>query len=779
MRQEMLFNDGWLFREGEIAVPRLRIKGPVYMQSKTARRQIGPASVRYYDEPDPYANCGLVREDRWQKVTLPHDYMIGKEIDPNENNALGFVHYENAWYRKHFKMDALTGETGSTGEGKRVLLRFDGISTRSEIYVNGCLMARNFSAFNTFEVDITDVVLWGDADNVLAVYTNTDEFEGWWYQGGGIYRDVWLTITDEVAIDLWGVYAPARKGEGDVWQVDLQTTVVNAGYDPCEVTAVSTLLAPDGAAVATAKGSGSVPARQTGTLSYAMAVAAPALWDPDHPNLYTIETALFRGGEEIDRVTTRMGFRTVEASAKGLFINGKPTYLKGICGHQDCGLTGLAVPANVARYKMQLAKEMGANAYRTSHYMQTAAYLDACDELGILVMDETRWFESTEESFRQLDALVKRDRNRPSVIFWSTANEENGHVTESGRRIHRAMAARIRALDDTRLITTAVSVSPERCTVYDDCDVIGVNYNLGLYDGIHEAYPDKAVFASECCATGTTRDWHHPTDNVGHTRDRDFDTNSWFRSRENSWRALKSKPYVIGGFQWIAFEHRGEAVWPAVCSISGAVDLFLQRKGAFYQNRSYWLDTPVAHILPHWNFRGMEGQPIPVSVYTNCDEVELFLNGKSQGRLAVEPYGVADWSVPYEPGELLARGYKGGREVVTDSRVTTGAPVALRLTPVLVSAEGERGLDLVCCECVDAEGRPVPDAEPFVRFSTAAPATIVGTGSDNCDHTPVPLPDRQMYMGKIMVALRPAPGQSERTLFARADGLASANITIK
>lgn len=772
MRQNMLFNDGWLFREGEIALPKPRIKGPVYTQSKTARRQVGPASVRYYDEPDPYLNCGLQRDDRWQRITLPHDYMIAKPMHEEENNALGYFHYENAWYRKHFKLE------DETGEGKRVLLRFDGISTRSEIYVNGCLMARNFSAFNTFEVDVTDVVVWNNEDNVLAVYVNTDEFEGWWYQGGGIYRDVWLTITDEVAIDLWGVYAPARKLDGDVWQINLQTTVVNAGYEPAEVTAHSTLLAPDGTAVAEAEGSGSVALREKGTLAYTMKVRDPALWDCEHPNLYTVDTTLFRRGEPVDRVTTRVGFRTIEASAEGLFLNGRKTVLKGVCAHQDFGLTGLAVPANVARYKMKLLKEMGANALRTSHYMQTASYLDACDELGILVMDETRWYESTEESFRQLDALVLRDRNRPSVIFWSTGNEESGHVTASGRRIHRAMCARIRQLDNTRLLTTAVSVSPEKCTVYDDCDVIGVNYNLGLYDGIHAAYPDKAVFASECCATGTTRDWHHPIDANGRTRDRDYDTNSWFRSREASWRFLAGRPYVIGGFQWIAFEHRGEAVWPAVCSASGAIDLFLQKKGAFYQNQSHWCEEPMAHILPHWNFRGLEGQSIPVTVYTNCDEVELFLNGESLGRRAVERYVPVDWTVTYVPGTLSVKGFVGGREAVADTRVTTGAPTALRLTPVFDFANDGRDLALFVCECLDAEGRVVPDAEPFVRFSAASPARLIGTGSDNCDHTPVPLPERQMYMGKILVAVRPAPGQTEISLFARSSGLASANLTL-
>jgi beta-galactosidase len=510
-------------------------------------------------------------------------------------------------------------------------------------------------------------------------------------------------------------------------------------------------------------------------------VTDPLLWDCDAPNLYTVKTELFDGDRLLDENRTRIGFRTVEMSVEtGLLVNGKKTYIKGVCAHQDFGLTGLAVPENVARYKIKLIKEMGANGYRTSHYQQTVSYMDALDEMGFIVMDEARWFEDTVEAHEQLESLIKRDRNRPSVFFWSTSNEEYLHVTDVGRRLHRSLAARIAKLDKTRPITAAVDRTPDKCTIYDDCGVIGINYNLNIYDDVHAMRPDKPVFASECCATGTTRDWHYPAEQGGRIRDKDRDTNNWFLGRERTWKFLMDRPYVIGGYQWAAVEHRGEATWPAVCSKSGALDLFLQKKGAFYQNLSHWSEAPMVHIVPHWNFRGLEGQQILVTVYTNCDAVELLLNGESLGRREIEKYGHGEWSVPYTPGKLEAVGYRDGVTVSRHVRETTGRAERLRLTLDNgddLTANG-RDMALFTCECLDAEGRAVPDAAPFVRFSVEEPALIVGTGSDHCDHHRVTLPERQMYMGKIRIAVMPARGQEKLTLTAMSDSCGLSQITV-
>lgn len=762
MRREILLNDNWLFHRGDIKVPLPFDKGPVYSQSKVERKKIGPAAYHYHDKPNESKYFGEIKSEGWVACQLPHDYVIDQDNDRSQNNALGYFKYENAWYRKHFTLEQEDTQ-------KRVLLRFDGIAGKSTIYLNGCLVCHNFSAYNTFETDVSDIV-YRDKENVLAVYVNTEEFEGWWYQGGGIYRDVHLVITDNVAIDLCGVYAPCRKIDDNNWQVDFETTVINTDYTDCAVMAKSYIMDVSGKTVSEAEGKATVVAREKAVIRYFCNVNQPLLWDCEQPNLYTVKTVLYSGDEQIDENYTKIGFRTVEFSVdKGLLLNGKKTIIKGVCAHQDFGITGLAVSENLAKYKMQLIKEMGANAYRTSHYQQTAAYLDACDELGLMVMDEARWFESTKEGLEQLESLIKRDRNRPSVILWSTSNEEPAHVTDVGKRLHKAISAHIRKFDKQRPVIAAVDKTPEFCKIYDDCEIIGINYNLSIYDTVHAQYPNKPIFASECCATGTTRDWNFPSEADGRRRDKDVDASTWYLGREKTWKFLMERPYVLGGFQWAAVEHRGEATWPAVCSKSGALDLFLQKKGAFYQNKSLWTDEPMAHIVPHWNFKGMEGQNILVTVYTNCDELELFLNSQSQGRKAIEKYGHGEWEVPFAEGVLEVKGYRDGKLVANHTRATTKKAVKLLLTKDNDCRKGGRDVALFTCQCLDEDGNAVPNASEFVKFSVEEPAKIIGTGSDHCDHNNVTLAERKMYMGKIRIAVKPAKDQTSLTLTAMSE----------
>ena len=764
MRKEIILNNGWIFHKGDIDEPISQDKGFIYSQSKTERKKSGPAAYNYPDKPGSYIGK-MLNPEKWQQVDLPHNYVVYQDNNKNENCALGYLHYDNAWYRKHFSMPE-----GS--ENKRVFLRFDGIAGKSTVYLNGCLMYHNFSSYNTFEIDISNYVYY-DKENIIAVYVNTECFEGWWYQGGGIYRDVHLTVTEPVAIDLWGVYAPYKKLDDNCWQINFETTVVNTDYENKTVTAESRVIGADGSVLAVATGEGAVELRDKGVIKYSAEVRNPLLWDCDNPNLYTVKTVLKLNGEEIDENTTRIGFRTVEISAeKGLLLNGKPTFINGVCSHQDFGLTGLAVPENIAKYKVSLMKEMGANGYRTSHYQQTESYMDAFDEQGFLVMDEARWFESTKEAMEQLDSLIKRDRNRPSVIMWSTSNEEPLHTDDIGRRLHKAIAAQIRKLDYTRPITAAEDRTPDKSTIYDCCDVVGINYNLKLYDTVHEMHPQKPIIASECCATGSVRDWNFATDTSGRIRDKDVDSNEWFLGREKTYKFLRERSYVFGCYQWAAVEHRGEAMWPRVCSVSGALDLFLQKKGAFYQNKSHWTKDPMAHIVPHWNFKGLEGTEISVTVYTNCEELELFLNGVSLGKQQIEKYGHGEWNVEYTPGTLEVKGYIGGKEVCGDKRVTTGRPVALKLTQDNDFKANGSDIALFTCECVDQNGLTVPDAAEYVRFSVTAPAKIIGTGSDICDHNNVANTERKMYMGKICIAVKPKQGQESFTITAMSDNCA-------
>ena len=773
MRETLNFNKDWLFHEGDIFVEAPRSKGLIYQQAKTERRLIGPASMAYPDGVDSYGGSRATAET-WQKVTLPHDYIISQTPNEKNNNTLGYFEYNNAWYRKHFTLDAAC-------EGKRVALFFEGAAVHCTIYVNGCHMLDNRCGYTSFEVDITDVARFGQ-ENVVAVYVNAQEHEGWWYEGAGIYRDVWLEITESVAVERDGVFVHPELMGGESWNVPVDTELRNDDYEDAAVSVETVLYTMDGREIARAQGEMTVPARDHATLRQAMTVENPALWDTQSPALHLCETTVTRGGEIVDRTKCRFGFRTIRFDPDhGFFLNGKRVVIKGVCCHQDYGLTGKAVPKRVQKYRLELLREMGANGYRTAHYPHHAATMDYLDELGFLVMDETRWFETTPDGVRQLEMLIRRDRNRPGVILWSLGNEEPMHVRPEGRRIARALRTIVKRLDPTRPVTTAQSVDPLHSTVLDVMDVMGVNYNIEHYDKLHDMYPDRPLFSSECCATGTTRGWYlDDCPARGYIDGYDRRSNSWFRGREETWQWFMAREYVCGGYQWAGIEHRGETTWPRLCSQSGAIDLFLNRKDAFWQNQSHWTDKPMVHILPHWNLSGREGEAVRVSVYTNCDSVELFQDGRSMGAQAVEPFGHVEWRLIYNPGSVRAVGYKDGEPAAEETVETTGRPVALRLKLERggVRADGQ-DVAIITCDCVDSEGRHVPDAAPLVQFNTNGLGYVAGTGSDVSDHTPVTCPDRKMRAGLISVLVRAGEQAGMLRVYAEADALEPARLDIQ
>ena len=762
-----------MFHRGDIVRKRPTVKGPIYSGAKTVRELWGAASPAYNDHPDEYYG-GEAQSDRWDRVNLPHDFVIEGEFDKNENNALGYLKYDNAWYRRHFKLD-------ERDRDRRLTLYFEGVSGQSTIYLNGVPLHHNFCGYTSFEVDITDFVLFG-ADNVLAVYIDSSHHESWWYEGGGIYRHVWLVKTDRVCVDLWGVHVIPRRIHDTVWEVTVRTTVRNVTAKPETVRVSTALFAMDGKKAGFCGDDVTVPAKGTAEVSYRTTVDNPTLWQVGYGYLYSAETGIYRDSEEIDCVRDRFGFREVVCDPEnGLFVNGKHVTIRGVCGHYDYGLTGKAVPDNIFRYKVKMLAEMGANGYRTSHYPQSEALMDALDKAGFIVLDETRWFTSTPEGLAQLEMLVKRDRNRPSVFFWCIGNEEPLFTEERGRRIVDTMLQTVRKLDPTRPVTAACD-RPDKAAVYGDLDVIGINYGLGSYDAVHEAFPGRAIMSTENCATGTTRGWYFDdSPEKGYINAYDRDTNSWFRGRELTWKFLMERPWVMGGYQWIGIEHRGETMWPRLCSQSGAIDLFMQKKEAFYQNRSLWTEDAMIYVIPHWNLDGHEGETVRVRAYTNCDEAELFVNGAGMGRISVEKYGHAEWNVEYHPGKIEVIGYADGNKVCRDVRETTGRPVKLKLTAENagdVCANGE-DIAVFTCTAVDEYGREVPDACPVVNFTSNGLGRIAGTGSDVCDHTPVASPVRKMRAGKIAVAVRVGKTAGTLKLYAESEGLSAARVEIE
>lgn len=768
------FNADWVFHLGDIPQEEAKLKSPMYIEAKTSRKRCGPAAREYLDTKESYNETGLITHETWLPVDLPHDYIIGQEPKAENNNTLGFFKYENAWYRKHFFLDA-------ADEGRRISLYFEGVAVHCKVYVNGCYMLTNNCGYSSFEVDVTDVVDFGK-ENVVALHIDTSEHEGWWYEGAGIYRPVWLIRSEPVAVDLYGVFVHPKKQAGDTWDLPVDTTLRNDDYEEKTAQVLSVAVDQKGQEICRLEGSILLPARNKRTLHQQGQVEAPKLWDIDHPTLYTLKTTVTVEGEVVEQQENRFGFRTIRFDKdEGFFLNGRHVVIQGVCCHQDYGLTGKAVPKRIQRYRLELLKEMGANGYRCAHYPHHAYTMDMLDELGFLVMAETRWYQSTPEGMEQLDMLIKRDRNHPCVILWSAGNEEPMHLTQAGRRIAHAMLHRARELDGTRPVTTAVSNSPAKSPVADLVDVMGVNYNLPHFDMLHETYPDVPLLSSECVATSTTRGWYlDDCVQRGYYYGYDRDTNKSFLAREKTWKFFMERPWIAGGYQWAGIEHRGETVWPRLCSQAGAIDLYLNKKDAFYQNKSHWTKEPMVHLLPHWNWPGMEGEEIRVSCYTNCDKVELYLNGALIGARQVEPWGHAEWQVAYAPGTLEAKGYREGQCVCQDVRETTGAPVALRLTLERdnVQADGE-DIAIITCDCLDAQGRSVPDAAPFVHFYANGLGAILGTGSDVCDHVPVTCHDRQMRAGLISVAVRAGTQPGRLLVRAEAAGLAPAVLKVE
>ncbi len=788
MREQILFNDNWLYYAEEQKREAPKKYGTMYLAAKTERMKWGPAAYTHDDSSGDWSTEAEHSAERWLKVNLPHDYIIGQTPVEAENPALGYFQYHNAWYRKHFKIKP-------EDEGKRITVYFEGITGNSTVYLNGCLMKHNFCGFTSFEVDITDVVRY-DRENVLAVYVDTSLYETWWYAGGGIYRNVWLVKTDAVAVDLYGLYvAPVKQNYSsnnnssnnntNSWLIPIETTIRNIDYSCHDVKIKSEIIDAKGTVVAVAEGGGEVGARETSEFKCQAELQDPSLWDIDTPVLYQVKTSVHKDNESTacDEYITRFGFRTTEFTPdKGLYLNGRHVKIKGVCSHQDFGLTGKAVPDNIYKHRIHLIREMGANGYRTSHYPHAAATMDALDEMGFLVMDETRHFESAEESMEQFAMLIKRDRNRPSVIMWSTGNEEKTyHAIPQGIKIHRALAALAKKLDPSRPVTSAVAYL-DTVVMFDDLEIIGANYGLKFLDDIHARHPDKPVVSSENCAVGTTRGYYYGDNRKrGYfdARDKDKDAVTWHFSREKIWKHIMEREWISGSYQWIAFEHRGEADWPRICSASGAIDLFLQKKDAFYQNLSHWTEEPMVHLLPHWNHRGLEGIPVTVYAYTNCDELELFLNGSSMGRKAIERYGHGEWQVTYTPGKLEVAGYCSGEKKAYDTVETTGAPTALKLIleNAPIRANGQ-DVALITCTCVDGNGREVPDASAFVRFDSNSLGIIVGTGSSDSDHIAVAANDRQMYAGRISVAVKAGRTAGTLMVYAHSDSLQAAFLPI-
>ena len=736
---------------------------------------------------------GAVRPDfddsEWQEIDLPHDWVVALGFDPRADRRHGhrpvgreYPSSSIGWYRKTFNLP-------QSDEGKRLSIEFDGIYRDSTAWLNGHRLGRHLSGYTGFRYDISDCANYGD-ENVLVVRVDARGFELWSYEGAGIYRHVWLVKADPLHVAHWGtrVTPTVEKEAGEISaEVTIQTNILNESDADTTCTLISTVLDADGQVVAEPRISGiAVEAWGKCEIVQHVALKDAILWSVDSPHLYRLVTTIQRGANITDTYDTIFGIRTIRFDAdEGFFLNGKSLKIKGLCCHQDHAGLGTALPDAIQEFRIRKLKEMGANAYRCAHNPPTPELLDVCDRLGMLVMDENRMMGSSPESLKQLKSLILRDRNHPCVILWALGNEEMiVQGTEVGARIAATMKRLVKRLDPTRPITLAMNGS-WGSQVSQIMDVQGCNYiHCGDADKFHEDHPGKPMLGSETASTLCTRGIYAKDEGNCHVDAYGSTLPTWGATPEEMWRFWGGRPFVAGVFVWTGFDYRGETtpyLWPAVSSNFGVIDVCGFPKDSFYYYQSWWSDETVLHIFPHWNWPGKEGQGIPVWCYSNCDEVELFLNGKSLGEKVMPRCFHLEWDVEYVPGKLEAKGYKGGREVVTTVVETTGSAAALRLTADRARIRADnQDVFTVAVAVVDGEGRLVSTADNQVTFAVSGRAKIIGVANgDPSSHEPDKADRRKAFNGLCMAIVQSGWTAGDIKLTGESPGLRSASVVVR
>jgi beta-galactosidase len=722
---------------------------------------------------------GNFDDSDWRTVDLPHDWSVEGPIDRKNYLDNGFLPRGVGWYRRYFQLE-------ESDRGKYLALQFDGVATHCTVYVNGHLLHRNFCGYTPFTIDISDVANFGEQQlNVIAVFVDATPIEGWWYEGAGIYRHVRLIKDNPYYVTPDGIFVQPERLDSGEWKTWLSVAVANQTDQVVNAEMVAEVFDPSGVQVGRHTHPSHGQPRSTGIECTGLTLEAPPrLWSLDQPNLYTLRVRL---GESVSEI--RYGYRTIRFDAdNGLFLNDQPLKLLGTCNHQDHAGVGAAVPDSIQEFRIRRLKEMGCNAIRCAHNPPAKGLLDACDRLGMLVMDENRNFGSSPEHFAQLKAMVERDRNHPSVFCWSLCNEEAIQGTPAAHRITRAMQHFVKQLDPSRPVTAAVSggIINDDSTA-DAIEVMGINYQLPLHDSYHAKHPNVPLIAAETHCVLSTRGTYRTDPEEFVFASYDTETAPWGATARQTWRDVSSRPFIAGLFIWTGFDYRGEPSphgWPCVNSHFGLMDTCGFAKDSFHLHKAYFTGRsgePFVHLLPHWNWPA-EGEPIRVMTYSNCDEAELFLNGQSFGRKPVDPIEMAEWSVPYQRGQLKAIGIREGKPVAEAIAETTGPATALGLEihssfdAREIPADGHFALPITVF-ALDDQGWRVPDASPRAEFSVVGPAKIIGVGNgDPTCHEPDKASARSLFRGLAQVIVQTTTTAGAIRLSASSPGVRPATL---
>jgi beta-galactosidase len=778
VRESLLFDCGWKFALGSSA----SLEDDFGYGSGAPFAKAGDS----FGPPDPKFN-----DSTWRTVDLPHDWAVELEhVNTDDENIMShgykpvgrqFPRTSVGWYRRSFAIPA-------SDEGRRITIRFDGVFRSSRVWVNGHYIGGNLSGYEESSFDITDYLNYGGR-NAVTVRVDATEGEGWFYEGAGIYRHVWLLKNGPVHIPQYGVFVHTTVARGAA-EVAVETTLRNAYAPSATCDLITTVVDERGRTVASTATNGiTLSSLREATCNQTLRVTNPLLWSLGSPRLYMLRSTLRSGGITLDSVETSFGIRTVTFDKdKGFFLNGVHIKIKGVCCHQDHAGVGAALPDRLQYYRIRRLMEMGCNAYRTSHNPPTRELLDACDRLGMLVMDENRLMGSSPEFMEQFRKLVLRDRNHPSVIMWSIGNEEYKiHNTPIGERIARSLGAHLQALDPTRLWTYAANNGNNYAGINRAVPVRGFNYmNIVKIDQYRKDHPEQILIGTEEASTLCTRGIYANDTVRGYVCDHDHNKPKWGELAETWWKFYDEREWLSGAFVWTGFDYRGEPTpysWPCINSHFGIMDVCGFPKNNYYYYQSWWSGKDVLHIAPHWNWPGQEGKLIEVWCQSNCETVELFLNGRSLGAKPMQRNSHLEWQVPYTPGTLEARGTRNGR-TLTAKVETTGEPVKIVLTPdrFTIVADGE-DVCVVNVSAVDAKGREVADAANLIRFALSGNGRIIGVGNgDPSSHEPDKFLNdrfqRRLFSGKCQVIVQSLGSAGGIVLRASADGTGTSELKI-